>query len=72
MDTLGGPEEAASIDAFSVCGNGDDLGGVSFVRCRFCSSCTAELIKVDAELKMDDPKPNIFPPSDSAGFAVSC
>jgi hypothetical protein len=26
------------------------------------------VIKVDAELKMEEPKPNIFPDTDSSGF----
>ena len=29
------------------------------------------VIKVDAELKMEEPKPNIFPVTDSVGFAAS-
>lgn len=37
------------------------------------SSWTAEVIKVDAEFKKDEPKPNIFPETDSADFAaVGC
>lgn len=52
-----------------TCGGADilrELGGV--VR---DSSWTADDIKVDAELKMEEPKPNIFPVTDSVVFAVS-
>ena len=36
------------------------------------SSWTADVIKVDAELKIDEPKPNIFPFTDSVVFEGIC
>jgi hypothetical protein len=30
-----------------------------------------DVIKVDAELKREEPKPNIFPVTDSSGFVTS-
>lgn len=43
-----------------------ETGGVVLL-----SSWTAEVINVDAELKSEEPKPNIFPLMDSSGFAGS-